>query len=174
MEIGLAILIAGHDTAARAIGNGLWLLLSHPDQLEAVRSDLSLLPAAVEEMLRHDGPVLGFVRTALTSVSIGDVDLPAGANLFLLYGSGSHDPGRFADPERFDISRPTDAHHLGFGRGIHYCLGAPLARAELRIGFERLLLRLPGLRIADPDWQPVRPPNPVLRGLSELVVDWDG
>ena len=173
VDISLTLILAGHDTTANLIGNAVLQLLRHPDQLALLRRDAAHIPAAVEECLRYDTPVLGFVRTATRDARVGGVPIPAGGKVLLLYGSGNHDEQLVPDAGRLDITRAQEAHHLGFGRGVHYCLGAPLARLELRIAIERLLTRLPGLRLLDPHTPPRRRPNPVVTGAIRLPLAWD-
>jgi cytochrome P450 len=163
---------AGHETTTGLIGNGLWLLLSHPEQLKAVKEDLSLLPKAIEEILRKEPPVRGFFRQVMTDTTLGGVSLPKGARTFILYESGNHDETQFSEPERFDIHRADARKHLAFGKGIHFCVGAPLARLEGRIAFEQLLQRLPNLRLRT-DEPAVRRPYLMLRGFEHLPIAWD-
>jgi cytochrome P450 len=168
-----SFILAGHETTANLIGNLVWRLLHHPDQLAAVRSDPALLPGAVEEALRYDPPALGFIRTARHEVEIAGTTIPEGGRLFLAYASANHDGGRFPDPEAFRADRDGTTRHFAFGLGIHFCLGAPLARLEARVALERLLVRLPGMRLADPAAPPRWRPNLLFRGLDRLVVAWD-
>jgi len=171
--LGMAwlLLTAGHSTTVDLIGSGTLALLRHPDQLAALRADPSLLPATIEEMVRYDGPVeLGISRFTTEEITVGDVTIPGnGQVVFLAIDSADRDPDRFADPDRFDPHR-AETGHLGFGQGIHYCLGAPLARMEAAIALRLLLDRCPGLALAiDPDqiaWQV----NPHLRGPAALPV----
>ncbi|MET9801074.1 cytochrome P450 [Streptomyces sp. NPDC006368] len=166
------LLIAGHETTVNLISNGVRALLDHPAQLAALRADFGLLDGAVEEMLRYDGPVeTGTVRFAREPVEVGSTVIPAGAAVLVGIGAGDRDPARFAGPDRFDIHRDT-AGHLAFGHGIHYCLGAPLARMEARIALRALLERFPSLAL-DPsagplDWLP----GLLMRGVRRLPVRW--
>ncbi|GHF67822.1 cytochrome P450 [Streptomyces mashuensis] len=160
------LLNAGHEATVHTLGNGWWALFRHPEQLAALRADPGLLPRAVEELLRHDTPLHLFERWVLEDIEIAGTPVPRGSEVALLLGSANHDPAVFTDPARLDLTR-TDNPHLSFGAGIHYCLGAPLARLELVTAFGELLRRAPGLRpVADP----VRRPGYVIRGLSELLV----
>ncbi len=165
------LILAGHETTARALGNGLEHLLTHRAQWQALIDDSSLIPAAAEEMVRRDGPVLGFVRTAVAPVEVGGVTIPAGDTLMLLYASANRDDGRFEQPTAFDPGRPRLADHVGFGRGMHYCLGAHLARLEIRIALELLTSRLPGLLLA-PDREITYHANVALRGPEHLMATW--
>lgn len=166
------LMSAGHETTTSFIGSGLWLLLTSPEQLKAVKEDLSLLPDALEEMLRKEPPIRGFFRQVTTDTTLGGVSLPKGARLFILYESGNHDETQFSDPDRFDIRRTDAKKHLAFGKGIHFCVGAPLAKLEGRIAFEQLLQRLPNLRLRT-DEPAVRRPYLMLRGFEHLPIAWD-
>ncbi len=160
------LLAAGHETTANLIGNGLWHLFEHPDQLERFReADQPARSQAVEELLRYDSPVQMVQRATTAEVTIGTTTIPAGRAVMALLGAGNHDPERFADPDRLDISR-ADCHPLSFGFGAHHCLGAPLARAEAEIALGHLLDRFPRLRpqIREPRWRPTM----VFRGLQSL------
>jgi len=166
---GVLLLIAGHETTVNLIGTGVRLLLRHPDQLAAVRADPALLPGAVEEFLRFDGPVMiGVIRHTTEEVEIGGVTIPPGQIVILSIGSANHDPDRFDRPDLVDVTRGDNAH-FAFGRGMHFCLGAPLARMEGDIAIGTLLRRLPGLELAVGDDELVWRPN-VIRGLESLPV----
>lgn len=153
------LIIAGHQTTANLIGNIIRLLLDRPEQWHAVRRAPSVIAKVVEEGLRMDSAVLGMIRTATAQADVGGVQLPAGARLFLLYASANHDDAHFSRPEQFDLERTERAPHLGFGRGIHFCIGAPLARLETRIAIEELAYRLPDLRL-EPGQTFRHAPNP--------------
>jgi cytochrome P450 len=161
------LLFAGHETTANLIGVGMYHLLQNLDQLEQLRSDPSKVPAAVEELLRYVSPVHMLARRNLQEVTIRGVTIPAESSIYLLVGAANRDPEKFADPERLDINRPI-VRSLGFGYGIHFCLGAALARLEGQITFETILRRLPNLRIVGDT--PVFRPNYFLRGLLSLPV----
>ncbi|MFL6129228.1 MAG: cytochrome P450 [Mycobacteriales bacterium] len=171
--LGMAwlLLTAGHSTTVDLIGSGTLALLRDPGQHAALRADPSLLPAAIEEMVRYDGPIeLGISRFTTEEITIGDVTIPGGGEVVLLaIGSADRDPDRFADPDLFQTRR-TQTGHLGFGHGIHYCLGAPLARMEAGIALRVLLDHCAELSLAvDPNqvaWQV----NPHLRGPAALPV----
>jgi cytochrome P450 family 130 len=136
------LLIAGNDTTTSLIGNGAELLARHPQQRAELVADPALVPAAVEEMLRIESPTQALPRTATREVDLHGVTIAPGARVMLLWGAANLDDREFPDAERFDIRRAAP-RHLGFGHGIHFCLGAPLARLESRIAFEELLARLP-------------------------------
>jgi cytochrome P450 len=163
---------AGHKTTTDLIGNALRLLLLHPDQLAALVREPSLAAAAVEETLRRDCPVPGTARVANVDVTIGDVTIPKDARILVLLGSANHDESVFRDPATFDIARPDAGEHLGFGRGVHFCLGAPLARLQGRVALSILTQRLRGLRFATERpvkfWQVT-----MFRGPVSLEVAWD-
>jgi cholest-4-en-3-one 26-monooxygenase len=153
----LLILIGGDETTRHVVSGGMHQLLVHPDQRQRLVEDPALLPTAVEEMLRWVTPIKNMARTVTDDVELGDVTLRQGEKLLLLYPSANRDEDVFADPFRFDVGRePND--HVAFGFGPHFCLGASLARLELRVMFERLLARLPDLRLADEgddlEWRP--------------------
>ncbi|MER7665045.1 cytochrome P450 [Streptomyces sp. NPDC096193] len=172
--IGMCVLllIAGHETTVNLIGNGMRALFAHPDQLAALRADFSLLDGAIEEMLRYDGPVEACTdRLALADVEMEGVTIPAGSTVLIAMADADRDPARFRDPDRFDIRRDARGH-IAFGHGLHYCLGAPLARLEGRIAIRGLLERFPGLaldaQVADLPWMP----GMLIRGVRKLPVRW--
>jgi cytochrome P450 len=163
------LLVAGHETTVNLIGTGAYLLLRHPDQLARIRARPELLPDAVEEVLRYDGPVmLGVIRYTTEDVSLGGRTIPAGEVVFLSTGAANRDPDRFDRPDTFDVSR-TDNGHLAFGHGVHFCPGAALARLEGQIAIGSLFGRFPDLALADPDGPPCWRPS-MLRGLATLPV----
>jgi cytochrome P450 len=164
------LLIAGYVTTVSLIGNGTLALLRHPDQLDRLRADPSVVPQAIEELLRFDGPVSpGLTRYALEDLEIGGVRIPRGDMVLLAIASADRDPDRFPAPDRLDVDA-TDPGHLAFGHGIHYCLGAPLARLEGQVAFGALLARLPDLALAAPEDTLRWTRGGVLRGLRELPV----
>jgi cytochrome P450 len=169
---GVLLLIAGHETTVNLLGNGMLVLLQSPAILERLRKEPELIPAAVEEMLRYDGPVQFLPsRTTLDEISLAGVTIPKGVLVTLALAAGNRDPARFPDPDRFDPER-RDNQHLGFGSGIHSCFGAPLARTEAQIAFPELLRRLVQPRlVADP---PPYRPSPLLRGPAHLLIDVEG
>jgi len=166
------LLFAGHETTVNLLGNGMLTLLRNPDILERLRNEPDLIPAAVEEMLRHEPPVqLLPNRTTLDEIPIAGTTIPKGVAVTLALAAGNRDPQRFEEPDRFDPER-RDNEHLGFGSGIHSCFGAPLARMEGQIAFSELLRRLeqPRLVVGPPPYRP----SPVLRGPEHLLIEVDG
>ena len=166
------LLIAGYVTTVNLIGNGTLALLRAPDQLDRLRADPSLVPQAVEELLRFDGPVNpGLTRFASEDLEIGGVRIPRGDIVLLAVAAADRDPRRFPDPDRLDVDS-AGSGHLAFGHGVHYCLGAPLARLEAQVAFTALLTRLPDLALAVPDDQLQWSASGVLRGVRELAVSF--
>jgi len=141
------LLAAGHETTTNLIGNGILAMLQHRDQWQAVVNDPSLVEPAVEEMLRFDSPVQWVSRVAGEDIAFGDVTLPAGQVILGCLGAANRDPDHFAEPDRFDLRR-KDAKHLSFGTGIHFCLGAALAKMETEIALRALVTRFPNMRLA--------------------------
>ncbi|WPB91890.1 cytochrome P450 [Streptomyces malaysiensis] len=162
------LLNAGHEATVNSTGNGWWALFRHPEQLAALRADPdALLPTAVDELLRFDTPLQLFERWVLEDIEVGGTVIPRGSEVALLFGSANRDPARFDRPDDLDLSR-ADNPHVSFGAGIHYCLGAPLARLELMASFGALLRKAPGMRLVG---EPERGTNFVIRGLRELLVE---
>ncbi len=167
-----AFLTAGHETTSSLIGNAARRLLEQRTIWEELCADSSLIPGAVEEMLRFDSPVVSWRRRAKHDVEIDGVEIPAGGQLLLLLGSANRDGSFFDDADRLDIRRGNASAHLSFGHGIHFCLGAALARLEARVVFEVLALRLPSLRlVAGQEFRFV--PNTSFRGPLSLEAEWD-
>ena len=165
----MLLLNAGHEATANAAGNGLWALFRHPDQMARLRENPTLLPSAIDEMLRYDAPLQLFHRYVLEDMEYGGYELRRGEQIGLLYGSANRDSQAFERPDEFDIARAPN-RHLAFGAGVHFCLGAQLARLELEVLFGTLLSRLPMLRL---DGEPPRyRPGLVFRGLEGLNVRW--
>lgn len=162
------LLLAGHETTTNLIGNGLLALLRERDEWRRLCATPALLPSAIEELLRFDGPVQATVRVALEDVAIDEHAIPAGALVLVSIGAANHDPATFADPDRLDLARDPNPH-LAFGFGTHFCLGAPLARLEAQLAFAALARRFPKLALLDD--RPAYRPNPVLRGLVRLDVE---
>lgn len=164
------LLVAGHETTVNLITNAAYALLTHPTQLAKLRSNPDLVPAAVEEVLRHDPPVMVPIPArTVAPVRVGEVTIPAGEVVVPVLATANRDPNRFESPAELDITR-ADSAHVTFGHGIHHCLGAPLARLEARIAIDHLLDRFPNLRLAAPDEEPARFPSLLLNGMSTLPV----
>jgi cytochrome P450 len=166
--VGTCVLLlnAGHEATVNSTLLGWWALFRHPDRLKELRADRSLLPTAIEELLRFDTPLQMFERWVLEPITVRGVEIPRGAELGLLFGSANRDPDVFDDPDELDLSRDPNPH-LTFGAGIHFCLGAPLGRQELQISFATLMDRFPNLELVEePRWKP----NYIVRGLEGLRV----
>ncbi|MCX4972696.1 cytochrome P450 [Streptomyces sp. NBC_00620] len=161
------LLNAGHEATVNATVNGWWALFRNPGQLAALRADHSLVPTAVEELMRYDTPLQLFERWVLDDIEIDGTTIPRGAEIAMLFGSANHDPAVFTAPEELDLSRP-DNPHISFSAGIHYCIGAPLARLELTASLRALLSQAPTLTLTA---EPVRKPAFVIRGLEGLRVE---
>jgi cytochrome P450 len=170
LAMAFLLLIAGYVTTVSLIGNGTLALLRHHDQLDRLRADPSLVPPAIEELLRFDGPVNpGLTRYALEDLEIGGARIPRGDMVLLAIAAADRDPRRFPEPDRLDVGA-ADPGHLAFGHGVHYCLGAPLARLEGQVAFTALLARLPDLALTVREDQLRWTGGGVLRGLRELPV----
>jgi cytochrome P450 len=165
------LLVAGHETTVNLITNGVLTLLRHPDLLDRLNREPGLIIGLVEELLRYEPPVqMRSNRTTLADIDIDGTTIPKGSPLVLMLAAGSRDPDHFPDPDRFDPDR-TNNQHLGYGSGIHYCFGAPLARVETQVALPELARRLVSPRlVADP---PPYRPNPELRGPRHLLVEFD-
>ena len=161
---------AGHETTVNLIGNGLLALHQHPDELQLLKDNPSLVTNAIEELLRYDSSVQLTGRTALEDIAVGDVKVARGETVLALLGAANRDPDVYTDPDRLDITRPN-VRPLSFGGGIHFCLGAQLARIEGEIAIATLLRRLPNLRLDNPD-SPDWRQTFVLRGLNCLPASW--
>ena len=162
----LLLFIAGHETTVNLIGNGTLALLEHPDQMARLRDNPALIASAIEELLRYDSPVQWTARITNSDVEIGDRTVPSGSMVIAVIGAANRDPRHFQDPDRLDIVR-ADNRHVSFGFGIHFCLGAPLARVEGQIALGMLLRRMPDLALqagATTD----RRKSSALRGLQTL------
>ncbi|HTD19818.1 MAG TPA: cytochrome P450, partial [Ktedonobacteraceae bacterium] len=164
------LIVAGHETTVNLIGNGVLALLQHPDQMHLLQQDPSLLPSAIEELLRYTAPVtLSTPRWASEDIPMHGQIIHKGEMVFVSLIGADTDPQQFPDPEVLDIMRQEN-QHVAFGKGIHYCLGAPLARLEGQIAIGTLLQRLPNLRQAREPEQLTWNQNPILRGLTSLPV----
>nr|WP_276603580.1 cytochrome P450 [Nannocystis pusilla] len=163
----LLLLVAGNETTTNLIATGTHLLLEHPEALAELRADPGLVPNFIEEVLRYDGPATMLFRRTTAEVEVAGTQIPAGEVVVLLLSAANRDPAQFPEPDRFDIHRDTRGH-LGFGQGIHFCVGAPLSRLEGRIVFTEMIRRLPAFARADA--QPAWNDNSSLRGLRSLPL----
>lgn len=169
VAMAILLLVAGHETTVNLIGNGSLALLKHPDQLALLKSDLSLAPQAVEELLRYDAPVQATTRRAAGDVTIGGKTIRHGDEVIVYLGAANRDPAVYDDPDDLDIRR-QGIRHLSFGGGIHYCVGAPLARREGQIALTTLLANVPSMRLLQDE--PKYRPGLVFRGLKALPVSF--
>lgn len=160
--------LASHETTANAMLNGFYRLMQNRDVWDELVADRSLIPGAVEELMRFDSPTITHRRLCKEDTEVGGIPIPAGATVMLMFGAGNHDPERFPDPEKIDIRRKNAIEHLAFGKNWHFCLGAPLARFEIGLVLDRLLEAMPGMRAADVPMAY----NPVVlfRGPEKLLV----
>jgi cytochrome P450 len=172
VQIFCALVIAGFETSASLLTSCLYYLLSTPQHWQAIVHNPTLIPAAIEETLRLAGPALGFFRVATQDVTIGEVTLPKGSRILVSVGSANHDEAYFQDPEIFNPHRENLGPHLAFGYGIHFCLGAHLARLDVRIALEQFSQRLPNLRLK-PEQEISYVSNIAKRCLKHLYIQWD-
>ncbi|MGI9050440.1 MAG: cytochrome P450 [Rubrobacteraceae bacterium] len=172
VSIDYSLSFAGHETTTNLILNGLRQLLARPGLWKDLREDSSLIPNAVEETLRRDTSVIAWRRSTTQPVEIAGVEVPEGARLMLLLASANRDENVFENPDEFDIRRKNASKHIAFSHGIHFCLGAPLARLEARVAVELLTQRLPGLRLSPPDQSFEFDPNMSFRGPKEMWAEW--
>lgn len=168
LAFSILLLLAGHETTTNLIGNGLLALTEHPDAAARLRAEPGLLPSAVEEFLRYDSSVQGAVRFARETVEIRGRTIEEGSTLLLLLGAANRDPAQFPEPNALDVARSPN-RHLSFGRGVHFCLGAPLARLEGDVAFRALLDRFTELRVAKGGAE--RSGTLVLRGMGKLELE---
>jgi cytochrome P450 len=170
-NIVYGLVLAGHETTTSMSSNAILTLMQYRDVWQRLCVEPEAIPNTVEELLRFNSSVITWRRKTTRPVEIAGTAIPDGANLLLALCSGNHDSAHFSDPEKFDIDRPNIRSHLSFGFGIHFCLGAPLARLELKIILEELVRRLPDLRLSDKQkWS--YPPNATFRGPEQLWVEW--
>jgi cytochrome P450 len=168
----LLLLLAGNETTTNLIGNGMLALGRNPAQMDLLRQHPEMMPRAIEEILRYDGPVQSTIRFTTENVNVWGTALPANLGCFIIVAAANRDPAQFADPDRFDISRePRD--HVALGEGIHFCIGAPLARMEGAIAIGAMLERFPRLRLKNPNAEVVYKGSYFLRGLNSLSMSID-
>jgi cytochrome P450 len=170
-HLGHQLVVAGHETTTSLLGLMLYRLIERPEVMDQLRNDLTLLPAAIEESLRFDSPVQGLFRTNAHECELHGETIAPGSKVQMLFASANRDAERFVDPDEFHIDRSTDElrRHLAFGWGIHYCIGAPLARLETRVAFEQVLTKMHDIELAGPA---VRNASFVLHGLTSLPIRW--
>jgi cytochrome P450 len=179
VRVATNVFSAGQETTVRLLSTALKVIGERPDVQEQLRADRSLLTNFIEECLRIESPVKGDFRMSRVPTTIGDQQLGAGCTVMVINGAANRDPRRFEDPDTFDPARKNARQHLAFGRGIHSCPGAPLARAETRVGLERLLDRTTDIRISESEHGPAGSrrynyiPTYILRGLTELHLEFD-
>ncbi|WNM31931.1 cytochrome P450 [Streptomyces sp. Li-HN-5-11] len=178
VRVAANLFSAGQETTVRLLGSALRLIAERPDLQDRLRGERDLVPNFVEEVLRTESPVKGDFRLSRVPATVGGVDIPAGTTLMVVNGAANRDPRKFENPSAFDPARPNARHHLAFGRGIHTCPGAPLARAEARVGIERLLDRTSDIRISERAHGPADArryrylPTYILRGLTHLNLEF--
>ena len=168
----LLLLLAGNETTTNLIGNGMLALGRNPAQMNLLRQNPELMPAAIEEILRYDGPVQSTIRFTKEDMKLGGTDLPANLGCFIILAAANRDPAQFEDPDRFDITRPA-RDHVALGEGIHFCIGAPLARMEGAIAIGAMLERFPRIRLKDSAAPVTYKGSYFLRGLASLTMATD-
>jgi cytochrome P450 len=168
ISTSILLLFAGHETTANLLGNGLYYSMRFRDQWDRLTGDLGLIEPAIEEWLRYDGPSGALARVVLSDIEFGGKRMRSGQRVFAFANSANRDGAQFADPDRFDLGR-TPNPHLTFGHGIHFCIGAPLARLESAIAIRRLAERFPGICLAE-DRPPAWSDSLILRGILSLPV----
>ena len=179
VRIAANLFSAGQETTVRLLGAALQVIGDRPDIQAELRADRSKIPNFIEECLRHESPVKGDFRLSRVPTTVGGVDLPAGTTVMVVNGAANRDPRRFPEPDVFDLNRENARHHMSFGRGIHTCPGAPLARAEARAMLERLLDRTTDIRISEKVHGPAGArryqyiPTFILRGVTHLALEFD-
>ncbi|WP_416970796.1 cytochrome P450 [Streptomyces sp. 4F14] len=178
VRVAANLFSAGQETTVRLLGSALWIIAEHPEIQGLLREEPHRVPNFVEEVLRMESPVKGDFRLARVPACVGGVDIPAGSTVMVVNGAANRDPRRFEDPTSFDPARPNARQHIAFGRGIHTCPGAPLARAEARVGIERLLERTGDIRISERVHGPADArrfrylPTYILRGMTHLQLEF--
>ncbi len=170
LDLMFQFITGGFETITSGLAHAMWLVVRHPDQTAMLREDRSLMKGFVEEALRIESPVQGQFRIATRDTEIGGVPIPAGAAIVARFGAANHDPDEFPEPERFDIRRANAANHLAFGAGVHYCIGAPLARQEIQLAFSTLLDRLEDIELARPLPEPAHHPSLFYLPMRELPI----
>lgn len=166
------LLVAGHETTASTIAAGLLLMIEHPEQQRALRADESLLAGAIEEIIRLASPTQNMWRVTTRECELGGVELRKGEFVFIRFGASNRDPEKFPEPDVFDIQRENAADHLAFGHGIHFCIGAMLARKEMEVAYRTLFARVDGLRLS-PGQEIRHKPSMLLRALDDFEIEFD-
>ena len=178
VRVAANLFAAGQETTVRLLGSAVQLIAEDAELQQALRDNRELIPNFIEESLRTESPIKGDFRLARVPTTVGGVDIPAGTTLMLLLAAANRDPRRFDDPATFDVNRANARQHISFGRGIHTCPGAPLARAEARVCLERLLDRTSDIRISEREHGPAGDrryryvPTFILRGLTQLHIEF--
>nr|WP_239158088.1 cytochrome P450 [Streptomyces sp. SID13726] len=178
VRVAANLFAAGQETTVRLLSTALRIIAEQPDVQRLLRTERDRIPNFVEEALRAESPVKGDFRLSRVATTVGGVDIPAGTTLMVLNGAANRDPRQFEDPGGFDVRRANVRRHLAFGRGVHTCPGAPLARAEARVTIERILDRTTDIRIAESVHGPADArrfqyvPTFILRGLTHLNLEW--
>jgi cytochrome P450 len=167
------LLVAGNETITNAIAGGMLLLIQNPDQIALVQKEPSKIENLVEEVLRLETPTAGMWRVVRQETELEGVQIPAGSLVMVRFDSANRDPAKFQDGEGFDVCRQNAGSHVAFGHGIHFCVGAMLARKEMQVAYERLLLRLKNIRLAPGKNDLKHFPNVLLRGLKHLYIEFD-
>jgi cytochrome P450 len=164
------LITGGFETTTSALAKGMWLLVTHPDQMSVLRADPGLMKNFIEEVLRFESPVQGLWRQASCPTMLGGVEIPAEASVMVRYGAANRDPRAFEEPDQFDITRVGAKNHLAFGFGPHFCVGAALARQEMLTSFAILLERLHHIELAEPLPKPVHLSSFILRSMKRLPL----
>ena len=178
MRVATNVFAAGQETTVRLLSSALKVLAERPDIQQVLRRERDRIPNFIEETLRIESPVKGDFRLARVPTTVGGVDIPAGTTVMVMNGAANRDPRQFDQPDEFDVARPNARRHIAFGRGIHSCPGAPLARAEARVCIERLLDRTTDIRISEDKHGPADArrysyvPTYILRGLTALHLEF--
>jgi cytochrome P450 len=178
MLIAANLFAAGQETTARMLGTALRLIVERPELQQQLRDDRELIPPFLEEVVRLESPIQGNFRLARRTTTVGGVDIPAGTTLMVLEGAANRDPREFEDPATLRLDRVNGRHHVGFGFGVHACVGAPLARAEGRVSLERILDRTADIRVSEREHGPdgarrySYTPIYMLRGLEQLHLEF--
>jgi cytochrome P450 len=177
VRLAANLYLAGQETTVRLLSSALKLLAERQDLQDLLRAEPARIPNFIEEALRWESPIKGDFRLARSATTIGGVDVPAGATLMVCNGAANRDPRQFENPDTFDVDRPNARRHIAFGRGVHSCPGAPLARAETRVCLERILARTKQIRLSEAEHGPEGGrrfdyvPTYILRGLTALHLE---